>query len=66
MPHHRTNRNKCKVWKDETEYLIWFNQYWSDETKRISKMVKEKRRGRKPKGWRSLKVEHKEIILSFD
>ena len=66
MPHHRTNRNKCRVHTDETEYLIWFNQYWSDETKRISNMVKEKRRGRKPKGWRSLKVEHKTIILNFD
>ena len=66
MPHHRTNRNKCKVWTDETEYLNWFNTFWCNETKRISKQVNEKRRGRKPKGFYSLKVKHETIILSFD
>ena len=66
MPKHYRNRNNYKVWEDETEYIKWFNKFWSDETKRIVNNVKEKRRGRKPKGWRSLKVEHKEIILSFD
>ena len=66
MPHHRTNRANYKVWTDETEYLKWFNKFWSDETKRISKNEQQKRRGRKPKGSGSLKVEHKTIILNFD
>ena len=66
MTHHRTNRNKYKVWTDETEYLEWFNKFWINETKRIVKIEKERRRGRKPKGSRSLKVENKEIILNFD
>lgn len=67
MPRHpRTNRNNYKVWENETEYLKWFNTFWCNETKRISKQVNEKRRGRKPKGFYSLKIEHKEIILSFD
>ena len=66
MSKHYRNRNKCKVWTDETEYLEWFNKFWINETKRIVKIEKERRRGRKPKGSRSLKVEHKEIILSFD
>ena len=66
MPHHRTNRNKCKVWTDETEYLEWFNKFWINETKRITKNEQLKRRGRKPKGFHSLKVEHKTIVLNFD
>ena len=66
MTHHRTNRNNYKVWTDETEYLEWFNKFWINETKRIVKIEKERRRGRKPKGSRSLKVENKEIILNFD
>jgi len=66
MRHHRTNRGNYKVWKDEKEYLKWFNKYWADEQKRITKNVNEKRRGRKPKGFHSLKVEHKTIILNFD
>lgn len=66
MQHHRTNRENYKVWTDETEYLKWFAQYWANETKRITKNEQQKRRGRKPKGSRSLKVEHKTIILNFD
>ena len=66
MQHHRTNRNKCKVWENETEYLNWFNTFWCNETKRITKNEKEKRKGRKPKGFHSLKVKHETIILSFD
>ena len=66
MPHHRTNRNKCKVWTDETEYLKWFNEFWCNETKRITKQVTERRRGRKPKGSRSLKVKQETIVLTFD
>jgi len=66
MPKHYRNRNKFKVHTDETEYLNWFNQFWINENKRISKNEQEKRRGRKPKGFHSLKIEHKEIILSFD
>ena len=66
MPHHRTNRANYKVWESETEYLKWFNKFWSDETKRITKNEQQKRRGRKPKGSCSLKVEHKTIILNFD
>jgi len=66
MTHHRTNRNKCKVWENETEYLNWFNQFWINENKRITKNEQLKRRGRKPKGFHSLKIEYKEIILCFD
>lgn len=66
MTHHRTNRENYKVWTDETEYLKWFNQFWENENKRINKQVQEKRRGRKPKGFHSLKVEHKPIVLNFD
>ena len=66
MPHHRTNRHNYKVWTDETEYLKWFNEFWSNEKKRITKNEKVKRRGRKPKGYHSLKVENKTIILNFD
>ena len=66
MPHHRTNRNKCKVWKDETEYLIWFNEFCINEKKRITKMVSDKKRGRKPKGFHSLKIKNESIILNFN
>lgn len=66
MPHHKTNRANYKVWENETEYLKWFNKFWSDENKRITKNEQVKRRGRKPNGFHSLKIEHKEIILSFD
>lgn len=66
MPHHRTNRHNYKVWTDETEYLKWFNQYWANETKRINKQEQKRKAGRKPKGYHSLKVEKKTIILNFD
>ena len=66
MTHHRTNRNNYTVHTDETEYLNWFNQFWINENKRITKNEQLKRRGRKPKGFHSLKIEYKEIILCFD
>lgn len=66
MPKHYRNRNNFKVHTDETEYLEWFNKFWANENKRITKNEQVKRRGRKPKGFHSLKVERKEIILSFD
>jgi hypothetical protein len=66
MPHPRTNRAGCKVHTDETEYIKWFQKFWSDETKRISVQEKKRRPGRKPKGSGSLRIQNKEIILTFD
>lgn len=59
-------RIKYKVHTNEEEYLEWFNKFWNAETKRITENSKERKRGRKPKGSQSLKVEFKTIILNFD
>jgi|DEB0MinimDraft_10_1074344.scaffolds.fasta_scaffold03677_5 hypothetical protein len=60
------NPSNFKVWTDETEYIKWFQQFWSNETKRITEQEKKRKRGRKPKGSRSLRIQNKEIILTFD
>ena len=59
-------RLQYKVYTDENEYIKAFETFWYNETKRITDESRQKRKGRKPKGFHSLKVEHKTIILTFD